>query len=902
MSRTANKLITATSGSAAGAFEIDQSLIFDKTDAASLVRTPGSASNQRTWTWSGWVKRLETNGSHIFTLFSADGSSDNSYICFYLDDIYINDYEAGVGTKWQLTTNRKFRDFGTWYHIVLAVDTTQGTASNRLKLYVNGVQETSFSAASYPAQNYDGFVNSTKEHHVGTAFTSASNYSLGGQLAEVNFVDGSQLAPSSFGETNSDTNQWIPKKYSGSYGTNGFYLKFVSGALGTDSSGEGNNFTSANLANSDVVTDTPTNNFCTLNSLSNYNAYLTQGNLRLAQAGHSDTAATFQIPFTGKWYFECVATTAGAAQVGMAKTSYIPSAGSWVTGKIISLVFGSGNAGVNGSESSYIGSAIGNGDTVGVAIDSDNGKIYFAKNNTWGNSGNPLNGTNPAATFTATDGWQPIIYGPSGAVQTFNFGQRTFTHTPPTGYLTLSSSNLPEPAIAIPSAHFNTHIYTGSNNANAITGVGFQPDWVWVKQRDVGYNHQLHDSVRGAAAGLLMSDNNAAQNSTYPIASFDSNGFTPDSGNVTGVNTGSMVGWFWKAGGSTPSKTYVVKVVSDSGNKYRFDDFGTSAQTIDLQEGGTYTFDQSDSSNSGHPFRFSTTSNGSHGGGSEYTTGVTTSGTPGSAGAYTRITVAASAATLYYYCTAHSGMGGQANTNSTYGSSDLKGSIPSIVSTNETAGFSIGKYTGAGGLKTVGHGLGKVPALIILKSTSHAIDYCVYHQEAASSPEDGSLTLNDAAGFDDNDNRWNDTAPTSSVFTVYSSNEVNDSGKTYVYYAFAEIEGFSKFGTYIANNTANTWSPFINTGFTPSWIVFKYISGNGEWWWMLDSTRDPINLNTQVLYTNDAAAESAIGSSGGVDFLSNGFKIKATNGGINSANTYAYMAFAEAPFKYANAR
>ena len=245
-------------------------------------------------------------------------------------------------------------------------------------------------------------------------------------------------------------------------------------------------------------------------------------------------------------------------------------------------------------------------------------------------------------------------------------------------------------------------------------------------------------------------------------------------------------------------------------------------------------------------------------------------------------------------------MGGQANTNSTYGSSDLKGSIPSIVSTNETAGFSIGKYTGTGGLKTVGHGLGKVPAWIILKSTSHAIDYCVYHQRAASSPEDGSLTLNDAGGFDDNDNRWNDTAPTSSVFTVYSSNEVNDSGKTYVYYAFAEIEGFSKFGSYEGNNSTN--GPFINTGFTPAWIIFKYVEGNGEWWWMLDSTRDTANLTTEVLYANATSVESTISSSAGVDFLSNGFKISATNGGINTAHTYTYMAFAESPFKYANAR
>tara|TARA_R110001583_G_scaffold20436_5_gene78812 strand:+ start:6571 stop:8895 length:2325 start_codon:yes stop_codon:yes gene_type:complete len=758
------------------AYTINQSLIFDKTDAASLVRTPSSASNQRTWTWSGWVKRLETNGSEIFTLFSADGSSDNSYICFYLDDIYINDYEAGVGTKWQLTTNRKFRDFAAWYHIVFAVDTTQGTDSNRLKLYVNGVQETSFSAASYPAQNYDGFVNSTKEHHVGTAFTSASTYSLGGQLAEVNFVDGSQLAPSSFGETNSDTNQWIPKKYSGSYGTNGFYLKFVSGALGTDSSGEGNNFTSANLADADVVTDTPTNNFCTLNPLSNYNATLTQGNLVAAQAGHSDTTATFQVPFTGKWYFECVATTSGAAQLGISPTSYTVSAGSWVA-SVISLIFSNGQAGT-GSGSAYIGSAIANGNTVGVAIDSDNGKIYFAKNNTWGNSGNPLNGTNPAATFTATDGWRPIIYGPSGAVQTFNFGQKDFAYTPPSGFSALSTSNLPDPAIAIPSANFNPHIYTGTNNTNAITGVGFQPDLVWVKQRDVAYNHQLHDAVRGAAAGLLMSDNNAGENSGYPIASFDSDGFTPASGNVTGVNTGSMVGWFWKANGA--------------------------------------------------------------------------------------------------------------------GSTDTSGDIDATVSANSTAGFSIVKYIANGTAgATVPHGLGVAPEMVFYKRYDANSSWFCWTTAIDGSDDYMVLNGTDAA-----------TAVTSTQsggasFTSSFIRAVNYSNtNTIVAYCFASKDAYSSIGSYTGNGSAD--GPTIVTGFKPALVITKRTDATG-YWGIFDAARALGNVAAfPALFPNVSDAE-VTGTY--LDLLSNGFKIRITSAHYNaSGGTYLYMAFAESPFKTANAR
>ena len=210
-------------------YDIEQSLLFDKGDAAYLHRTPGSASNRKTWTWSGWVKRVETHGSNILTLFSADGNSDNSYICFYLDDIYINDYDYdGGGTKWQLTTNAKYRDYSAWYHIVFAVDTTQGTASNRLKLYVNGEQVTSFSTATYPTQNYDGYVNSTLTHKIGSSFTGATAYTLGGYMAEVHFIDGTALTPSSFGETDSATGQWIPKEVKGvTYGTNGFYLKFV---------------------------------------------------------------------------------------------------------------------------------------------------------------------------------------------------------------------------------------------------------------------------------------------------------------------------------------------------------------------------------------------------------------------------------------------------------------------------------------------------------------------------------------------------------------------------------------------------------------------------------------------------------------------------------------------------
>ena len=440
-----------------------------------------------------------------------------------------------------------------------------------------------------------------------------------------------------------------------------------------------------------------------------------------------------------------------------------------------------------------------------------------------------------------------------------------------------------------PELYFQTKIYAGNSSTQSITLDGsenMRPDWVWIKNRSDSRKHNLYDSVRGATKRLVANDTVAEDTAGNGLTSFNSDGFTSGSEQDTNHSGNNFVAWNWSAGGASPAITYTVKVVSDSGNKYRFDDFGTSAVTLDLQEGGTYTFDQSDSSNATHPLRFYTASDKS---GGEYTTGVTTTGTPGSSGAKTVITVAASAPTLYYQCSSHAGMGGQANTNSTFGSSNFGGSIQANVSANTTAGFSIVSYTGnlTDGA-TVGHGLGVAPDMMIIKNRSDTQYWVVYHKDLGGA--NYHLRLDDTAANRNDLNMFSSTAPTSSVFELGNKEQVNGSGNNIIAYCFAEKKGYSKFGSYTGNGNAD--GTFIYTGFKPAWVMVKRT--DSERWLMTDNKRDTFNTVGHWLAANASDAES---DNDRWDFLSNGFKQRATFGNQNaSGSSYIYMAFAESPF------
>ena len=566
----ASPLFLATTGEAA-AFSISRSLRFNSADSAYLNRNVSSASNRKTWTWSAWVKRSSlTAGSPYGTvLFSVD-TGNAPWTAFQLESsdgtLQITTF---AGSSAGLKTNAQFRDPSAWYHFVIAFDTTQATNTNRVKCYVNGVAQT-FSNSNYPAQNSDTKVNGAFNHYIG--FTS--NQYFDGYLAEINFVDGSQLDPTSFGAFD-DSGVWQAIDTAGlTFGTNGFRLKFADNSgttattLGKDTSGNSNNFTPNNLSvtagsGNDSLVDSPTNgtastggdaggvtvgNYATLNALNLHSDItLSNGNLQIAKANNSYRSAFSTIGVSsGKWYFE-VKPTANANEgvlIGIDQTGnpsrYIGQDNgnngfSWKEeGKFYS----------NDSNVSYGGSGFATNDIIGVAVDLDNGTLTFYKNNT---SQGVATSSLPSGTYF----FGVSVYHSSTTAE-INFGQRAFSNgSVPSGYKALCTSNLSTPTIADGSKYFDTKLWTGNGGTQAISNYNFSPDLVWYKSRSSSiYNHGLFDIVRGTSKQLFS--NNTSSEGTYSgVTSFNSDGFTLGSDAGGNLSSGSYVAWAWDAGTST---------------------------------------------------------------------------------------------------------------------------------------------------------------------------------------------------------------------------------------------------------------------------------------------------------------------------------------------------------------
>jgi hypothetical protein len=573
----------------------------------------------------------------------------------------------------------------------------------------------------------------------------------------------------------------------------------VVGGLGNDASSNTNNWTVNNLAATDQMLDSPTNNFCTLNPWRNAGSTMTiaEGNLHFnapygnPQGAHGSTMAMT----TGKWYWEVYINSISGANsggwIGIRKNAtdndfpYDSSDGYLYRPD-------NGYKCVATTQSSY-GASLSNDNILAFTYDADIGTLTaYVNNSTQGSLATGLSGSFEMAVCDGNSDAQNNVI--------FNFGQDSsfagnktaqgnqdsnsigdFYYEPPTDFLALCTSNLPDPAV-IPSEHFNTVLYTGTGSNQSINTVGFAPDLFWIKQRNNNYNHIWMDSVRGIGKTLKSDRDNAETDyGTGQLTSFDSDGFSlKSSGEYVNLSGSTYVAWNWKAGGT--------------------------------------------------------------------------------------------------------------------GASNTSGSITSTVSANADAGFSIVSYSGTGSGGTIGHGLSSAPEMVIVKRRDSVNDWPTQHTYNTTK----YLLLNATYAEQSDTAFFNATAPTSSVYSVNGNNATNGSGATYIAYCFHSVDGYSKVGSYTGNGSAD--GTFVYTGFRPAYAMVK-ATASAEHWMIFDSERSNYNVVDDYFKANDVDAEDVNHVSIRVDFLSNGFKVRGSNAGVNhNGNTMIYLSFAEHPFKHTNAR
>jgi len=553
-------------------YQISRSVRLRSSASAYLNRTNGTPTSTTTTTLSLWLKRgtigIQNN------ILGAGQASGTNYSQFTFDSGSALIFSESGTPSFNLTTTQVFRDPSAWYHIVFVYDSTQATASNRAKIYVNGVQVTAFSTANYPALNQATYFNTNAYiKAIGNIWYNGApgGFYFDGYLTEVNFIDGQALTPSSFGQTNTITGVWQPLKYTGTYGTNGFYLNFSDNSnntattIGKDYSGNGNNWTPNNISvtnNSayDSMLDVPTlfadggngrGNYPILNVLRDKAASLSviNGNLTISStaAAWNSQAASILIPTSGKWYWEC--------EVGGAGNEYmigITGEQSALSGQYPGQANGYGYYRSGQKFTASTGSAYGasytSGDVIGVAVDVDAGTLTFYKNGTsQGVAFSSGISSNPSPSFA--------VNGTTASNLHPNFGQRPFAYTPPTGFKALNTQNLPSPAILKGNQYFDANPYTGNGTSVSVTNGGFQPDFVWLKERGGANQHNLIDSVRGASF-RLRTDGTGAEEATPGTFTFNSSGFTANTTNVSfNGNTQTYASWQWNAGGSTVTNT-----------------------------------------------------------------------------------------------------------------------------------------------------------------------------------------------------------------------------------------------------------------------------------------------------------------------------------------------------------
>ena len=958
-------------------YQISKSLRFNSADSAYLSRTPASASNRKTWTWSGWVKRGTLGGNNVF-MGNTDASGYNG-LYFQFDtnnNITIGDY--GVGSYvWVLTTSQVFRDTSSWYHIVATFDSTQVTLSDRVSVYINGTKITAFSTATYPSpKDLDGRINSTQLTSIGR-LGSYNGFYFDGYLAEVNFIDGQALTPTSFGTRDINTYLWKPKAYTGTYGTNGFYLNFSDSSnttaitLGKDQAGSNNwtpsgtpGFSVSAGPGNDSLVDSPTyygtdtgvggearGNYCTLNPNSTTAGTFSNGNLRFVGPSSPWARANGTINVSsGKWYYE----------VTLANAPFSPrfaSSGWNGFGFGPSSVFNS-SAGANSAtdalvlvDSGYLNNfagsavdvgALASGDVLSVAVDLDANTYTFRRNNTQIATGT-IGGTAGRLLTPCI-----ISYDGQYGVMDVNFGQRPFIHAAPSGFRALRDYNkLPTPTGGEVRGNYCTlnpldkgssatlsdgNLVLSLSAASSVRGtIGVSSGkWYWetilggtsgaigIAKGDTllsSYVGRYTDQwAYGQNATKVTGNVATAYGLTFTTSDIIGVAFDADSGQLTFYKNGSSQGVAFSGLTNGP---YFPAFGDNSATTNHVTNFGQRPWAYDAPFGFlplcTTSLPQPivQKPSSYMDVVTYTGNNASRG-----ITGLNFSPDlvwikSRSASTWNFLFDAVRGATKWL---ASNQTGADATNTTSLTSFDSGGFSLSTDPAPDTstgwnadtatyvawawdespiAGMDIVSYTGNGTGLGVAHGLGVAPAMYITKSRSATTGWYVYHRSLSGN----AIYLNSTAASVANSGQIA-SFPSSSFFSPGNHADVNTNNATYIAYLFAEVEGFSKIGSYTGNGSAD--GPFIYCGFRPRYALFKYAGGVANWT-ILDSARNQENVADDYLIASGSSAEAT--GFDAVDFVSNGIKIRYSGTSLNaSGGTIIFAAFAESPFKYARAR
>ena len=792
------------------------SLKLESNDAVVLQRTIAGGDRQK-HTFSFWFKRTQPQAETDFLWSKGENVSPTNVAKIEIVNAGTLDlqvYEDNALVL-RLKPNMLFRDPSAWYNLIVAIDSTQGTAADRARMYVNGVDVLNlggYAVATYMNQN----VSTSIGHSVSGSITEeigeyqASNnevHRFNGYLSDWHYVDGIKLAPTSFGELKNGV--WIPVAYTGSHGDDGWHLKFdqvgvgtaSTSTIGADASGNANHFSSTNIVASDcAMPDSPENNFCVMNSNSPAagTRTFTEGNLRNTHSGnvYSFYSSTFGVK-TGKWYAEMRFDSNSTGEVmmyglsnapfinGDAHTTaatiwYISNGAGYVDGSAVAAGAFSGSVAWGDHDTSSPGFVMG----IALDLDSSTKTVTFTKD-----GGDSFSKDLPAS-FTDHIHFCVNKYSAnSGTAQwTWNFGQdSTFVgqetatsnadgngigafHTAPPFWLSSimhsKSSRAYDWSDILPQILLIILIlcFIVVTIQQMQLQLVLKPDFVWLKRRTATSSHRLYNSLTyggpysAGASGSIYLKANATTADTAGTAnsliSLDANGFTVHGGGGDTNNDGdTYVAWNWKANGGTATAT-----ISESGNN-----------------------------------------------------------------------------------------------------------PAAVVQANPTAGFSIITYTGTGANGTIAHGLGVVPKLMIFKNRDATDDWVIYHGANTAAPATDHLHINNTLNTADDATYFNDTEPTSSVFTIGTHVGINTDAEKYVVHVFAEIEGYSKFGGYVGNESSD--GAFVFTGFRPAFLICKITDGGTTAHYAIfDNKRETTNVNDNVFFIDGSAENSAVNDRS-VDFF-----------------------------------